>query len=165
VAQLAAGWPDIMVETFTIVGSLVAFATAAFTLWDRLARARPIAFFGIEGSPSNPLTYIQVKNTSVIDILIIGFRCRPTIFKVSKGSGIKEIANAITDTLGVTIVVPHDAWRFQFLKGPYGSDLKSPVGRIHVWMSWRKSTCTWLPQVPVWLSTTQRDLDRMTGAQ
>jgi hypothetical protein len=134
-----------MIATFTVVGSIVAFA-----------------FFGGEGPSGNPCSYIHVKNTSEIDILILGFRCRPTIFKVSKGSGVKEIANAIIDTPAVTIVVPHADWNFPLLKGLYGSD-PEPNSRIHVLMNWRKSTCTWLPQFPVWLSTTRGDLDRMAG--
>jgi hypothetical protein len=146
---------------FTFVGSIVAFATAAFTLWDRLARARPIAFFGDEGLLGNSLTYIQVKNTSEVDILILRFHCWPAIFKVSRGSGVKEIVQALTDRPAVTIIVPGDQWKFQFMKGPYSGE--ESIGRIHVLISWRKSNCTWLPQVPVWLSTTKRDLDRMAG--
>jgi len=48
------------------------------------------------------------------------------------------------------------------MKGPHGEQ-DAHAGRIWVRMSWRKSTCTWLPQFAVWLSTTQSDLDRMSG--
>jgi hypothetical protein len=149
-----------MIATFTIVGSVVAFATAAFTLWDRLARGRPIAFFGTEGPTSDPRSYIQVKNASEIDIMILGFRCRPTRFMVAKGSSVREIAGALIGTPGTAVLEPKDQWHFQLIKGPHGPE---PTGRIWVRMSWRKSTCTWLPQMPVWLSTTKRDLDRIAG--
>jgi hypothetical protein len=107
------------------------------------------------------LTYIQVKNPSEVDILILGFRRWPGIFKVSKGSGVKEIVQAIIEGTAVTIIAPGEQWKFQFMKGPHREE--RPIGRIHVLIRWRRSNCTWLPQVPVWLSTTQRHLDRMAG--
>jgi len=66
-----------MADTFTVAGSVVAFATAAFTPWDRLLRDRPFAFFGWEGPAIDLRPNIQVMNTTEIDILILGFRCHP----------------------------------------------------------------------------------------
>jgi hypothetical protein len=103
-----------MVETFTFVGSIVAFATAAFTLWDRLGRGPPIAFFGWEGPANDLRPNIQVKNTSEIDILILGFSCRPTLFKVSKGDEIMDIVRAMASKSPVTILSSQRQRKFEF---------------------------------------------------
>jgi hypothetical protein len=51
-----------MLEGFKLAGAIVAFVIALFTVWNRWARGRPLAWVTAEKFGANPLEYIRIKN-------------------------------------------------------------------------------------------------------
>src|SRR5262249_59301643 len=72
-----------VLEAITVVGAIVGLATGLFTVWDRWARGRPLAWATAEKFGANPLEYIRIKNPGHGDLFIRGVRAYPpTIYGV-----------------------------------------------------------------------------------
>jgi hypothetical protein len=147
-------------EILSFAGGIVGLATGTFVLVDRLFRLRPVAFIVVKGNKHNPLRYVRVKNVGVVDAIVIDIKARPAFFEISTGHSVREIASAIAEVPAVSILEPGQQWDFPFFENPKRPEEKSYEGKIRFTIHWRKASCTWLKQVPKFVSTTVNDLKR-----
>lgn len=82
-----------MFETFTLVGAIVAFANGAFTVWDRWARGRPLAWVTAKKVAAAPYEYVRIKNPGHSDLFILGARAYPPIYATARGHSMDEIVD------------------------------------------------------------------------
>jgi hypothetical protein len=148
-------------EIISLAGGIVGLATGAFVLVDRLFRHRPIAFIVLKGNKHNPLRYVRVKNVGAVDAIVIDIKARPAFFEISTGHSVREIANAIVEVPAVSILEPAQERDFPFFENPKRPEEKTYEGQILFTVHWRKASCTWLKQVPKFISTTAYDLRKM----
>src|SRR5262249_389053 len=136
-----------MLEAFKLAGAIVAFVTALFTVWDRWARGRPLAWVTAEKFGANPLECIRLRNPGYGDVFVLRVRPYPRVYDVAKDRSVRA---AITDTAlksDVRVLLKQsEKWDLPiFPKLPTGS----PSCRVFFLVSWRKTSSTWRPQVPV----------------
>jgi len=151
-----------MLEAFKLAGAIVAFVTALFTVWDRWARGRPLAWVTAEKFGANPLECIRLRNPGYGDVFVLRVRAYPRVYDVAKDRSVRA---AITDTAlksDVRVLLKQsEKWDLPiFPKLPTGS----PSCRVFFLVSWRKTSSTWLPQVPVVIMTSTRDIEGIAAA-
>jgi hypothetical protein len=151
-------------QLLTIVGSIIGIFTGIFVLTDRLFRRRPIAFVVLKGTSHNAHRYVRVKNIGMTDVIIHDIKAWPKTFEISKGHSVREIAGAITDMPAVSILAPDEVWDFPFFPHPKRPDEKDYDGKIRFAVCWRKASATWLWQIPVFVFTSVRDLEKLESA-
>src|SRR4051812_26567433 len=66
-----------MIETLKLVGCIAGLATAAFTVWDRFVRGRPLVYL-VAKTNGDAYHYLRVKNVSSVGILITGITASGT---------------------------------------------------------------------------------------
>ena len=156
----APDWSHTVWEDIKLIGSIAGLATAAFTIWDRLLRWRPLAFISVSGTAHNFLTHLNIKNVSPINILVKDIRCYPNYFRVATGTSVKQIARAISRVPVLTVLPPNEQTELQLFQSPNrGADAKP--ARVFIFVYWRKTSYTWLPQIPVLVLTSTSDLEKM----
>jgi hypothetical protein len=165
-----------MLEAFTLAGAIVAFANAVFTVWDRLLRGRPQAEVSATvrrgGTPADPC--IRIVNPGPTGLLIRSVRVRPAgIYAVAKNRDIKLIMAAVGDTtveganvLNVLLLRPGEEHDLAIIDVRKGEGVRENISRrVHFFISWRKTSSTRLPQVPVKISTSTGDIQRIRAAK
>ena len=153
-----------LVQLFTAGGSLVGTAGGLLVLFDRLARLRPVSFVVVTGNRHNAHRYIRVKNVGAVDILVTDVIARPPAFDISTGHSVSEIALALVDLPAVSILEPGQHRDFVIINNPKRMDIQGYTGRIRFAVHWRKASCTWLRQMPVFVRTSTVDLEKMEKA-
>jgi hypothetical protein len=162
-----------MLETIKTVGSFAGLATLAFTIWDRWARGRPLAWPTIKTFQGAPFKRIRIKNPGHGDVLVLGVRAYPAgIYGVARTDANDAILQAtVPQIFGVAnlhVLLGRDAEYdlpiYYLSKNKTDLEGKDPSRRICFLIFWRKTSSSWLPQVPVWIMTSTRDLDRMAAA-
>lgn len=88
----------------------------------------------------------------------------PAYFKIATGDSVREIADAIADVPAVALLSPAEQFDFQFFKSPRRDANESASKRIRLALHWRKANCTWIPQMPVYVFTSESDLEKMGQA-
>jgi hypothetical protein len=170
-----------MLETIKTVGSFAGLISAAFLIWDRWVRGRPVVGPKIKLAGVNPFKYIRIENPGPGDVLVLGVRAYQIADQLGDlppivTSGIYAIAKDHSDEEILQATVPklYGVGDLQFLLRPEGKrDLPiieprkpntDPPSKLVLFVvSWRKtSSALW--QVPVWFTISTRDFDRMAAA-
>jgi hypothetical protein len=73
-----------LVEAVKLFGGIAGLLTAAFMVWGRWARGRPLAWVTAAKFGANPLEYIRLKNPGYGDVFVLGLRAYPRIYDVAK---------------------------------------------------------------------------------
>jgi hypothetical protein len=68
---------------FHTLGSLVAFGTGAFTLYDRLLRHQPLLSIGAELNGANAKPFLRIKNVAPYDVFVESISCEPDILGIT----------------------------------------------------------------------------------
>jgi hypothetical protein len=153
-----------MLEEIKLVGGIAGLATAAFTIWDRWARGRPLAWPTIKTFGVNPFKFIRIKNP--------GPRAYPAgIYGVAKNDSSDAILQAtVPQIFGVADLhallrrdAEYDLPIYYLSKTKMDLEGNLPSRRVCFLIFWRKTSSTWLPQFPVWIMTSTRDLDHMAA--
>jgi hypothetical protein len=156
-----------MLEGFKLAGAIVAFVIALFTIWDRCARGRPLAWVTAEKFGVNPLEYIRIKNPGPGDLFILGVRAYPpTIYGVSRDRSSTAIADALSFKIDVNVLLgPGETRDLPIIDGRDPRISKdAPSRRVCFLIYWRKTSSSWLPQVPVPVITSTHDVQRIAAA-
>jgi hypothetical protein len=156
-----------MLEAIKLVGAIAGLVTTAFVIWDRWARGRPLAWVTAEKFGVNPLEYIRVKNSGHGDLFIRGVRAYPpTIYGVSRDRSSKAIADALSFNIDVNVLLgPGEACDLPIIDGRDPKVSKdAPSRRVCFLIYWRKTSSSWLPQVPVPVITSTHDIQRIAAA-
>jgi hypothetical protein len=158
-----------MLEAITVIGAIVGLATGVFTVWDRWARGRPLAWVTARKRFSgNPEEYICIKNPGHSDVFVMGVRVlpkNPQIYGVAKDNSVREISSSFYGDVNV-LLPPDKEYYLPIVEFP--KDLDAPIDRagrrIFFVIYWRKTSSTWLPQLPVWILTSTDDIQRIAAA-
>lgn len=159
-----------MLGAITVVGAVVGLLTGAFTVWDRWARGRPLAWVtAMKRFSGNPEKYICIKNPGHGDLLILEVRVRPKgpqIYKVAKDHSERAVISSLYDADVKLLLPPGKEHYLPIIEAP--KDLDKPIDtagrRVCFIIYWRKTSSTWLPQFPAWVLTSTDDIKRIEAA-
>jgi hypothetical protein len=149
------------IQTISFIGGLIGIATGIFVLFDRVLRNRPLANVVLKGNQHNPLHYVRVKNVGAIDVIVFDIKANPRSFEISTDHSVRGLAGAIMDKPSFALLPPGAEQHFPFFKNPKREGEKEYEGRVRFSVYWRKSSSTWLRQVPIFVCTSTGDLQRM----
>jgi hypothetical protein len=155
-----------MTDLVTKIGAIVGLLTGIYTLWDRLFRARPIAYVHVRGPTGTPLRYLRIANTDRADMQVIDVKCWPHIFVAAKDHSIRGIATAALGHAPLALIAPNETWDFPLIVRP-GADLAAFEARslpFVLAVFWRRSSSPWLPQPPKLILLSGRDLRRLEAS-
>jgi len=156
-----------IIEFIKTAGGIAGLATAAFMVWDRWARGRPLAWVtATKRFAGNPEDYICIKNPGFSDVFIRGVRVYPKrIYGVAKDNSTKAIASSFYADVNV-LLPPGEEQYLPIIEFP--KDLDKPLDTSRRWVCflifWRKTSSTWLPQFPILVITSTRDIESISVA-
>jgi hypothetical protein len=135
------------------VGSVVGLATGAFTLWDRFARARPIASLVFRQEGERRFAVLYISNPGEYAILIRSIRVSPDVYFLSEhladtGEMIREQVRGVAP---FQIGPRSNAERRIASRYADGGALSAADQKVTFSVSWRRGSFTWLwqPRVKV----------------
>ena len=86
-----------MLETIKTIGAYAGLVTAAFVVWDRWARGRPLAWVTATKFGAAPYEYIRVKNPGAGAVFIWRVDVHPPIYGIAKDHSAQAIAGTLVD--------------------------------------------------------------------
>jgi hypothetical protein len=145
---------------FTFFGALVGFLTGIFTLWDRYARGRPIAFLVFGGGVGARLV---VSNPGDYSVFILSAKVTPNVFFLSRGPDLRTIfEDQISDAIAYCPIDPKESTEFPIVdRYKDGIQLGLKDQRVRFSVSWRRGSTTWLPQIPLNVRTKTSTVNKM----
>jgi hypothetical protein len=153
-----------MLEVLTVIGSIVGLATGLFTVWDRWARGRPLAWVTATKLGANPYEYIRIQNPGPVGVFIKRVRAYPPgIYGVAKDRSPGAMMKAQINIDVNVLLGPGETYDLPLLplRNPSGVAKDQPV-RFLVY--WRKTSSSYLRQVPVVIMTSTDDIHRSAAA-
>jgi hypothetical protein len=145
----------------TTFGAFVGLLTGAFTLWDRYARGRPIAYLAL-GTDD---VLLRISNPGDYSIFILSAKLMPNVYFLSRG---QDIGTIIEDQLsGITywLIEPKGVAEFAIAdRFEGGKKLSLSDKPVRFSVSWRRGSTTWLPQVPVTVRTKTSTVNKIRDA-
>jgi hypothetical protein len=164
-----------IIEFIKTAGGIAGLASAAFLIWDRLVRGRPLAELSAivrtSGTPADPC--IRIVNPGTTGLLIRSVRVLPAgIYAVAKNFGIKPTMAALGDTtvkdaniLNVVLLRPGQEHDLAIIDRRKDEDARKNISRrVCFCIYWRKNSSTWLPQLPVFIFTSIAGIQRIVAA-
>ena len=135
------------------VGSFVGLFTGAFTLYDRIARGRPIATMTFTKVGNGISPKVKIENASDTTIVILEWSVRPNVYFLMKDDSLRW---SIEDQLKTSAPFPLNSKQSVELtfapryKAGESMDLGDQAVRFS--FKWRRANATWLPQFPMSIS-------------
>src|SRR5262249_9290959 len=152
-----------MLEAFKLAGAIVAFVNALFTVWDRWARGRPLAWVTAEKPVATAHRYIRVQNPGPMGVFIKGARAYPrAIYGVAKGHSHRATVEAAA-RIDVNVLLGPGEKHDLVIIDRRDQSTGAPSRWVLFLIYWRK-TSTWLPQVPAWVWTSTDYIQRSAAA-
>jgi hypothetical protein len=157
-----------MLEAIKLVGGIAGLLTTAFVIWDRWVRGRPLAWMdATKRFTGNPEEYIRIKNPGYGNVFIRKVRVEPlNIYGVAKDPSVRAITSALFNMDVNVLLRPGKTHDLGIIKFPKKLDKPqdAPSRRVCFLIYWRKTSSTWLPQVPVVIMTSTGDIERIAAA-
>jgi hypothetical protein len=157
-----------MLETIKLIGAIAGLLTAAFVIWDRWARGRPLAWVTATKRFAGSLDdYICIKNPGHSDVFIRKVRVYPRrLYGVATGTSAKAIASSLYLSEGeLNVLLRSGAEEYlPIIEFPENKPKDAPSRWVCFLISWRKTSSTWLPQLPIPIITSTHDIERITAA-
>jgi hypothetical protein len=118
----------------------------------------------------NPYTYIRIKNPGPADVFIQGVRAYPSnVYRVAKDHSRRGILEAEFNIDVNVLLSQGDKCDLPIFEAP--KPIEAPEDQRNVAerpvrfvIFWRKTSSSWLPQVPVMIMTSTRDIERIAAA-
>jgi hypothetical protein len=115
-----------------------------------------------------PEQYICIKNPGHSDVFILGVRVlpkNPRIYGIAKDHSVRAISSSFYGNVNV-LLPPGKEEYLPIIESP--KNLDAPIDtagrRVCFLIYWRKTSSTWLPQLPVWVLSSTDDINRIAAA-
>jgi hypothetical protein len=152
-----------MLEAFKLVGAIVAFATGAFTVWDRWARGRPLAWVTAIKYGGGSYKYLRVANPGPGGLFIRRVDVHPPLYGIAKDHSVPAMA-AIWVKGDVQVLLEPGKTHDLVIVNLSNHLEDAPSQRVYMFIHWRKTTSSWLWQLPVPVVTSTHDIKRIADA-
>lgn len=127
-----------MLETIKLVGGIAGLATAAFTIWDRWARGRPLAWVTAKKFGASSYQYIRIKNPGPADLFIRRVRTRPPIYSIAKDHKLEAIAATAADVDVHVLLAAGETHDLVLIPG--SPESRARRRRVSFYIHWRKTS-------------------------
>jgi hypothetical protein len=132
------------------LGSIGGLVTVVFLIVDRFLKGRPS--ISIEVEPHGH-RYLTISTQPGVGVGISAFRSRADVYRVSKDGEISSLLRAQIANVFVATIPGGTTAKFFLIALPDGKPRERPLANRYrwtpIWLSWRKASSLWLPQIPV----------------
>jgi hypothetical protein len=153
-----------LLDWFHTSGSLVAFGTGAFTLYDRLLRHRPLLSIGAQLMGANAKPFLRVKNVAPYDIFVESISCKPAVLGITTATSVRAIAALMTGSDTTVLLSPNEETLLTVIRFDHEVRGVSETERIKITASWRRAETLWIKPRPAVLHTCLKDIADREGA-
>jgi hypothetical protein len=154
---------NMLLEGIKLIGGILGIATAAFIVFDRLLRGRPI--FALHAKPRVPgdnYLFLRVKNLLDEDVVIENWRINPPLVGLSTDVSVRAIAGAVCGQIPAAILPPLGELKLNLIILDASTDKKDETIKIsagrnttrHPWLFLRRAK----------IKTTVTRLEELKGA-
>ena len=151
--------------TLTEIGAAVGFLTGVYTFFDRFMKGWPLAYLVASGPATNAILFLRVKNVGQQDVVLRRICSVPRLYQIAKNDSRKAIIEAEVHDTFAAVLQPGEQIDFPVFPSQVGRSMAPDGwGPCAVVLSWRKATCTWLPQIPVCLFTSVRTIEQLKSS-
>jgi hypothetical protein len=158
-----------MLEEIKLFGGIAGLITAAFLVWDRWTRGRPLAWVTATRRFGTLAEYICIINPGRSDLFIREVRVYPrtagVLYGVAKDHSEKAVVSTLYST-EVNALLRAGAEKYlPIIPLPTNPGAPPKVPWVVCFLIfWRKTSSTWLPQLPAVVVTTTRYIERISAA-
>jgi hypothetical protein len=155
-----------MLEAIKTVGSFAGLVSAAFLVWDRLVRGRPLAWVAATKFGAASYEYVRVVNPGPGGVFIRRVDVHPPIYGLAKDHSARAIAGTLVDGDVDVLLEPGQAHNLVIIdrRNQLEVPKDAPPQRIYMFIHWRKTSSSWLWQFPVPVVTSTYDIQRIAAA-
>jgi hypothetical protein len=155
-----------MLEAIKLVGGIAGLVSAAFLIWDRWARGRPLAWVTAKKFGASSYEYIRVVNPGPGGVFIRRVDVSPPIYGLAKDHSAGAIAGTLVDEDVQVFLETGKTHDLVLIDGRNQLEVPkdAPPQRVYMFIRWRKTSSSWLPQVPVIIATSTLDIQRIAAA-
>jgi hypothetical protein len=144
----------------TTFAAYIGLLTGIFTLWDRLARGRPIACLAF--GPDDAL--LRISNPGDYSIFILSVTSTPSVFFLNRSLE-KIIEDQLSSGITYWPIEPKGVAEFLIRERfENGRNLSRTDQRVRFSVNWRRGDMTWLPQMPVTVRTDTSTVNKIREA-
>jgi hypothetical protein len=152
-------------DIVTKIGAIVGLATGIFTVWDRLFRARAIAYVRVQGPKGSPRRDLRITNTNKADIQVTDVKCWSwprRVFAAAKDTSVRGITKAALGHAPLAVIAPGETWDFPLIIRSTANYDALPKRQLLVFaIYWTRSSSPWFPQPPKWIVLSVGDFRRL----
>lgn len=154
---------ELVVEFIKIAGGIAGLASAAFLIYDRLVRDRPIfAIHAKQGPPGDNPLFLRIHNSLDEDIVVENWRIKPPLVGLSTDNSLRGIVGAVVGEIPRAIIPPRGTLNLVLvILGAATNRDSEPVEISAEWASTRKP---WLFRRHVKIKTTVAKLKQWKEA-
>jgi hypothetical protein len=155
----------VLLQAFQLVGAALGILSAAFIIYDRLARSRPIFALHVKlgTSRSENHLYVRIVNEVEEDLIVENFRIDPPILGLSEDDQIRSIVAAQLQDVRTLIVPPRGSATYALII------LGAATGRdsepVLISAEWRVTRHPWPWKRSVRIQTSAGELKDLKAAR
>ena len=129
-------------EAVKLFGGIAGLLSAAFLIFDRLVRDRPILVLHRQSIGVNGYAYLRIINRVDDDLIIQSVTCRPPHISIATDHGVRAIAEAVIQSpLGPLIISPKSEAHLPIVK--MSQTETSSQAQVRITIRWRRSHHAW----------------------
>jgi hypothetical protein len=155
-----------MFELLKTIGSFVGLLTGAFTVYDRVAKGRPVATLTFSKVGDGISPKVAIFNASDTTIVILGWSIIPDVYFLIKDDSLRSSIEDQLKTFSPFSLNPRQSVEFTFVpryKG--GVNMDSDDQAVRFSFRWCRANATWLPQFPMTIWTHTPLLRKLYGTE
>ena len=153
-----------MLEAIKTVGSFAGLVSAAFLVWDRLVRGRPLAWVTATKFGAASYEYVRVVNPGPGGVFIRRVDVHPPIYGLAKDHSARAIAGTLVDGDVDVLLEPGQAHDLVIIDRRNQLEVDAPLQRVYMFIHGRKTSSSWLWQFPVPVVISTHDIQRIAAA-
>jgi hypothetical protein len=157
------GVMDYFIEAIKLLGGILGIATAAFIVFDRVVRGRPI--FAVHAVPrvaGDNYLFLRIKNVLDEDVVIENWRITPPLLGLSTDTSVRAIAGAVLGTIPMAIVPPLGELKLALLI--LGAATNNKNQTVAISADWNTTRHPWLFTRHVKIRITVARVEELKGA-
>jgi hypothetical protein len=151
-------------ELIKTIGSFVGLLAGAFTLYDRIAKGRPIANITYNGGGYETRIKITLTNAGETTAVILKSTVVPNIYFLTFDEETRSLIEGQLKPLRPFFLNPKDSIELVIVprfKNGVNMDLMDQAVRFS--FVWRRQNATWLPQFPLTIRTRTLLIQKLAG--
>jgi hypothetical protein len=139
-----------MGEVLKTIGSFAGLLSAAFLIYDRFAKGRPVASLTISQENKRPSPRIRVSNPGSFDVAVLSTSVEPNVYLLAENEGAEGNLRASFGQIPNFMLKPGQEKELRIVprfENNLPLDLKPQDVTFRIY--WRRGNSTWLRQMPV----------------